>query len=254
MHTVQAEKTRLLGVIASLALVFLALAATAPKETRVETPYGPLTLTAMRLVQVELDRPCGFAANLENTTGIRWTNIVFSVGVTGLDDHGNRVSPRVTVKLEYLDGDVVTMASGWCDRIWPRIDVTGISVSMVAGTPNNDDVTVFRRNQAARKRSAEQAAARSAYVSKLAVLTNGNDSVFVGSDQKCSEQFVQALSMDGLEKRKRMADLLAYGCGFLVKDRTHIEIVEKGLKYVLIRPAEGPAIGKSGWVPATWIK
>ena len=255
MSRVRANRRRVRCLTLFLSLVLVVRGtATVPTQTTVQTPYGPLKFTAMKVIQVETDRPCGFMANVENTTGIRWEDVVFVATITGFDSEGNHISAKATLKREYLDGDVVAMVSGPCDRIWPHINVAAIAISLASGTPDKEDIAAFRRDQAARKRSAEEAAARSAFISKLPVLCNGNDQVFVGSDQKCSEQFVQALSMDGLEKRKRVADLLTYGCGFLVKDQTHVEIVEKRVGYLLIKPVEGPKIGKSGWVPTAWIK
>ena len=54
-----------------------------------------------------------------------------------------------------------------------------------------------------------------AYLAKLPMIVSGGESIFLGSDRKCAEQFQQALAMDGLEKRKRLADLISHGCGFI---------------------------------------
>jgi hypothetical protein len=60
--------------------------------------------------------------------------------------------------------------------------------------------------------------------------------------------------MDGLEKRKKLADLLSYGCGFLVPSNTHVEVVQRNAAHALVRSIEGTITGKMGWVPSTWIK
>ena len=51
-----------------------------------------------------------------------------------------------------------------------------------------------------KKRSAEEAEARRVYLAQFPVLFNRSEEVFVGSDRKCSQQFMEALSMEGLGK------------------------------------------------------
>ena len=60
--------------------------------------------------------------------------------------------------------------------------------------------------------------------------------------------------MDGLEKRKRMSDLVAYGCGFLADSPVHVELVQNDSAYALVRLAEGKEDGRNGWVPVAWMK
>ncbi len=97
-------------------------------------------------------------------------------------------------------------------------------------------------------------AARAAYLGGLPVISNGNAAIFIGSDRKCSEQFVQAMSMDGLEKRKKMAELVTFGCGYLVDAGIHVKRLAADAAYCRVEPAEGKQAGKSGWVPCSWVK
>jgi hypothetical protein len=96
--------------------------------------------------------------------------------------------------------------------------------------------------------------ARAAYLGSLPIINNGNAAIFIGSDRKCSEQFVQAISMDGLEKRKKMAELVTFGCGYLVDAGIHVKRIAADATYCRVEPAEGKQAGKSGWVPCSWVK
>jgi len=102
--------------------------------------------------------------------------------------------------------------------------------------------------------AAEAAEAHRAYLAQLPVLFNGSEQIFVGSDRKCSQQFIEALSMEGLEKRKRIADLVSYGCGFTVPAGTHVKVSQKAASFVEVSIVEGQHNAKSGWVPVGWVK
>ena len=111
------------------------------------------------------------------------------------------------------------------------------------------------KQRAARGVAAEkERIAQAAYLRRLPTVTNGNVAIFLGADRKCSEQFVQALSTDGLEKRKKIADLVAYGCGYLTDAGIHVKRLEVDSTYCRVAPAEGKQVGKPGWVPCNWVK
>jgi hypothetical protein len=97
-------------------------------------------------------------------------------------------------------------------------------------------------------------AAQAAYLRSLPTLNNGNAAIFLGADRKCSEQFVQAMSLEGLEKRKKMAELVTFGCGFLVDAGAHVKRLEENTGYCRVTPVEGKQLGKPGWVPCGWVK
>ncbi len=103
------------------------------------------------------------------------------------------------------------------------------------------------------KRAAD-AKARAAVLAKLPVVDSGSPSVFFGADRKCSEQFVQALSVEGLEKRKKIAELVTFGCGFIDDGRLHVKRAEAQGSFCRVIPMEGKHQGGSGWVPCGWIK
>lgn len=107
---------------------------------------------------------------------------------------------------------------------------------------------------AERKRVADAAAARAAYLAKLPLMNAGSPLAFLGSDRKCAEQFQQALGMDGLEKRKRIADLISYGCGVTVDSPVRVVAGQQDRDFLVVTVADGKFEGKSGWVPVSWLK
>ncbi len=216
---------------------------------------------------------CGFRAHVFNETDSLWQNARFEIRVQGTDKAGNIAEFYLEAFSTYIGFekrayDIIAN----CPIDQAAITVTEASAEFLGGerTPSPEAAaketaaleSARRAEEAQRqaavlaaKKKAEKATAdRLAYLAKFPVLFNSNEAVFIGSDQKCSDQFVQALSMDGLEKRKKLADLLAYGCGFLVPSKTHVEAVQRDATHTLVRPLEGTVTGKVGWVPSTWVK
>jgi hypothetical protein len=122
-----------------------------------------------------------------------------------------------------------------------------------------------RRQAAAEKAEQRRQAARASLLNakekaerdrlaKLPVLRAGDaTSLFIGSDRRCAEQFQEALSREGLEKRKRIAELVQYGCGFAVAGGVRVSVQQRGpFSFVLIE--EGTDRGKQGWVPEGWLR
>jgi hypothetical protein len=98
-------------------------------------------------------------------------------------------------------------------------------------------------------------AARIAAIAKLPMLDSGMSAAFVGSDRKCSEEFQQALAMEGVEKRKRIAELVSYHCGFIVGEpRAHVLRLNEDRGFCEVRLASGKHAGESGWSPCAWIR
>jgi len=99
-----------------------------------------------------------------------------------------------------------------------------------------------------------EAAERKAFLSKFPLLFNGMPLVFLGSDRKCAQQFIEAAAMEGLEKRKRFAELISFGCGVTVNSPTRVRIIQKDRPYALVEVIDGQSIGQKGWVPDQWLQ
>ena len=129
------------------------------------------------------------------------------------------------------------------------------SVLLTKPTPGRLAIIAKQKQEAAvEKDRVARANTQAAYIKTLPKLDNGNVAVFLGSDRKCSEQFVQALSMDGLEKRKKIDELVRFGCGFLEDRGARVKRIQADSNYCLVAPAEGKHEGKPGWVPCSWLK
>jgi len=102
-------------------------------------------------------------------------------------------------------------------------------------------------------RRAADAKARAAMLATLPVVDSGSPAVFFGADRKCSEQFVQALSMEGLEKRKKLAELVTFGCGFTDTGRLRVKRAETQGGFCRVIPMEGKHQGSAGWAGSVRI-
>jgi hypothetical protein len=77
--------------------------------------------------------------------------------------------------------------------------------------------------------------------------------VFVASDRKCAVEFQQAQGMEGIEKRKRVAELTAL-CGFVIEGLSpHVERVRADRGFCEVEIRSGAHAGESGWAPCGWI-
>lgn len=244
-----------------------AVFAAEPNTATVTVPEGRFEFSSIQIFRRnEIGTSCGFIGRIENKTSTSWSGPLFSAKISGRDATGSPQSFAITVRTEDLSyGEFTWKVWGSCPEGQEEFQIERLSMELIGGLSLQDELTRERKAAAvaearsrakalaARKRAAEQQAARAAYLAKLPVLNNGTDVIFVGADKKCSQQFTEALSMDGLEKRKRIADLITYGCGFLVDAGTHIELVQREGSSALVRPAEGNQAGKSGWVPLSWV-
>lgn len=88
--------------------------------------------------------------------------------------------------------------------------------------------------------------ARKARLAKLASIRQGP--VIIASDRKCHQQFEAALSMDGLDKRKRIAELIAYSCGWIVTGPAHVYSQGQVADLTKVSIAEGAHLGRQGLV------
>lgn len=243
-------------------LLFLAVAfveAQIESTAKVKTAYGPITLSHMRVLRSQSSQiPCGFAMNIENTTGVGWDSMEFLAKVSGTDVSEVPWSMEFPVTVQKVGGDSMQAAFSGCNGSFSYATVDKFSISLVRGTPVASEVAAFQRTEsgrvAERKRASEAAAARASSLAKLPTLISGTSVAFMGADRKCAMQFQDALRMDGLEKRKRLADLVSFGCGFLADVPMKVQVVQKEGDYVLVNLADGKQNGKSGWVPVSWVK
>lgn len=102
--------------------------------------------------------------------------------------------------------------------------------------------------------NARLTAERAAIIAAKPSIQAGTATIFIGSDRKCSEQFVQAKETGGLEGRKKLAELISYGCGFVTESGIHIDKIKTESGSCQVRIANGRHAQRTGWVPCAWIK
>jgi hypothetical protein len=230
-----------------------------PKTAVAMTKYGSFRFNLIQIIRAIPDAPCGFWARVENHTGTTWDDPVFSVKLSGAEPGGVRKSFEVEAHSDYI-GNVggTDEVTGKCMTDRPEISIDRIDISLIAGQPDLEIIQQLEKARTAEKkalkRDADATAVRAAYLAKLPLVSSGTPIAFIASDRKCAEQFQEAATMEGLEKRKRLADLIAYGCGFSVDSPVHADLVQKQGGFALVKLAHGNYAGKSGWVPAAWVR
>jgi hypothetical protein len=258
------------SLIAVLLLTPVSLLLSEPVGTpiTVSVPTGMFIFEKVTLFQrseiLKRDIP-HFEVRLTNHTSRDWTRVVFHIVVKGQSTDADSKPVEET-----MDLTVPAIYSGETQEftryfIYREFTPSDIQITFKGGEdhPNAEQREAMARAQKARvdaKRRKEladkkaAADARLAYLAKFPILQNGSPVAFIGSDRKCSAQFVEAAAMEGLEKRKRIADLIVYGCGFTVDTGTHVSVTQKDGAYALVKVIEGGHDGKSGWVPISWLK
>lgn len=82
-------------------------------------------------------------------------------------------------------------------------------------------------------------------------LDNGGNLAFVAVDDAAFDALNKAANAGD---QVGIADLITAGRVFTVSQNTRILVIENGIFSVKIRVTDGPQQGKSGWVPAEFVK
>jgi hypothetical protein len=196
--------------------------------------------------------------NVENASGVSWPRIDFLINAGGRDTSDIPWTFQATVTIADLTIDAARYVADGCNGFFSYSTIDKFSITIANGTPDPRDVKAYKQAtaaaQAERKRAADAAASRAAFLSKLPTLNAGGSVAFLGSDRKCAVQFQDALAMEGLEKRKRIAELVSYQCGILVDNSVRITPGQRDGTFLVVTIADGKHQGKSGWVPIAWLK
>ena len=110
-------------------------------------------------------------------------------------------------------------------------------------------------DEAAKKAEASRLEKRRAFLAAQPKLDAGTEGVPVAADKKCLQQTVEAVAMEGLEKRKRLAELVSFGCIFLVPRGTPVSASDRGEgDPQQVTMLTGQYAGRSGWVLGAWVR
>lgn len=199
---------------------------------------------------------CVITGEIENQTDGSWTGARFSFTILG---EAKGQSTTYEVALDYLAIGASDNFSKYCYRDgriadYPNYEPDSFLIDFIDGAREPGPEAAKREAAAARSASIAAAKARIQALAKFPTLESGFSSAFVGSHKKCSAQFLEATAMEGLEKRKRLADLISFGCGFTAGNSNHVTVGSKDGNFAVVTLMEGPHSGRSGWVPSSWIK
>ena len=209
---------------------------------------------------------CSFVGNVEEVGGVTWRNLELSIKLSGVPN-GNPVSIDIPIRIESIDGHQHQEVKAAChDKPWPQFTPTEMTAKVINGTPT---------------KSADEGGAYggsvltqiSASYAKLPILNVGSSVAFLASDRKCAQEFQQVFSMEGMEKGKRINELIQYHCGSVIDVPVRLEAlsvdaseaITDGSAYIKVTVADcvsgvkncpvgnENAKGKTGWVLAKWV-
>ena len=257
------------GVVTLLTLLPLigttATAGTDLLTANVDTKYGRLTIENVRIIS--RGPSCELRANVSNLAPVAWSGLAFEILVDGRDDKGDAVTITGTAEADRLSRDAAGFVSGRCTHraigdfgngLNPqKFEALRVRAKFLSGASNPADAAAFdvaqKQGAASQKRAAEVSSARATALAKFPILNSGTPSAFIGSDRKCAAQFQEALGMEGLEKRKRIADLVSYGCGFLADNPVRVSPGQRDGAFVFVTMMDGKQVSKNGWAPTGWL-
>jgi len=237
--------------ILSLAL-FLAPQAVAPKrcaEVTASTKYGPIAFLNLGVSQDSV------TAQVDNRSETGWEPVRFVLTLKGPEGSKS------------INNTINKMARGETARLLSVPEGAPFQpercfILMVGGVPRSPRLEGSIRAlehdamvaEAAQREQERIATERSKMLASAPKLDSGTGPVLLGADKKCLDQAIEASKMEGLEKRKKIAELAGYGCVFTV-DRlppVRVEGAEGGFSRVT--PIDGPKAGHTGWVLSSWLR
>jgi len=259
-------------------LCVVGLAAQTIADATVQTPHGRLFVHATHFSNGDADHPCEFNGVIGNLSTVGWRHLDLLVKLSGMsmsDWGGKTISVDIPVRIDVIAGNVIQIAvesvefSVKCDGS-SHLVPSQMTARFVNGIPDKNDVD----HQTIELRKVEDALAPyNAEVAKLPILKTGSSVGILASDQKCAQEFQQVPLMEGVEKRKRIAELVQYECGSIIDvpvrlvalSTEEIERLMDGAAYIKVTVADcasglkncpvanEKAKGKTGWVPAKWV-
>lgn len=197
-----------------------------------------------------------FSGTIVNVTSTAWPSARFTVNVD---------EPQVSFPIEFKNLAIGKTAftksvSQFILGLRDCANTENISIDFSAGESQQALEAAKANARAASARKIAQDNHRAAILaeeqrlSRLPTVGRDTAPVFVGSDKKCTSEFIAAEKMEGLEKRKKIADLLAYGCGFIANPGAHVTPEHRVEDFVFITIENGPQIQKHGWIHSSWLK
>jgi hypothetical protein len=166
-------------------------------------------------------RLCEIAGRFTDSSGRDWVAVKLRLTLAGNPGLIDRQIPLTIDEVSNGEGTFDSDIDGGCHGTG-RIATAEASVSVVDAVPTTDAF------------------------SRLSL----DGETFVASDQQCLSDYVTAVKAGGLEMRKRIAELIAYKCGYVVAAGTYVSTVSKSAGGVRVKIERGPNTGMTGWVLA----
>jgi hypothetical protein len=115
-------------------------------------------------------------------------------------------------------------------------------------------VAAEKKKLAEQKTDADaKARAHREYLTSLPHLSGATDKVPVAVDAGCLADMRKARSLEGLERRKKIAELLAYGCIFMAPSGTHVRATKRADGSYAVDLEDSAMAGKSGIIESEFL-
>jgi len=231
-----------------------------PRDVEVFEHTGKFIFRDLKLYGAShLDYP-KLMGKVTNHTRRRWSDPVFLATVTGISQNADKtaVEQEVTFTVDGICSPGQTM-DFWLisNKHFLPFEVLGWQITFLDGEqlPTDEDIAAEEHKKVvAEKRAAAAGAARAAALARKLKLDSGASAVPVAADPKCLDQTIAALEAEGLESRKRVAELMKYGCIFTVPKMTPVDVLKSEGRHSFVGVAAGVSVGKRGWVATEWLK
>ena len=118
----------------------------------------------------------------------------------------------------------------------------------------NGKLAAEKKKLAEQKTDADaRARAHREYLASLPHLSGATDKVPVAVDAGCLADMRKTRSLEGLERRKKIAELLAYGCIFMAPSGTHVRATKRADGSYAVDLEDNAMAGKSGIIESEFL-
>lgn len=206
-----------------------------------------------------------FGGSIENQTGARWSAVLLRFTFGG--DQGNGGAALDVRELVIWDDKPTPFSEVVLPSEMPG-KLSPVTVELIEGkrtrtpaelaeTEKQKQQTEAKKRALSAKRSAErkaEAEKHRAFLAKLPKLNRNGVAAPVASDLGCLRDAEAVLGEEGLEARKKLSELISYGCIFVPPVLTPVVRLGSEGNAVWIKIADGDYEGRVGWVRKSWLE
>jgi len=219
----------------------------APSGVGFETWLDRFAFTGIEIRWDQFDKASQFSALMRSNKASEWRmGLKFFVDV---GSYTTDVSEAVSTRVERLCGVYQALL------LSPIKDSEQLAtpLRLVAPGPKCNPTGIRLHDFESAEDEIKQAN-RQARLAELPKLRMPGEQTPLAADSKCLEETIVANRMQGLEKRKRLQELVSYRCIELLEGGVPVMVLEKRPNSLKVRIMDGESEGKTGWVLPQWVR